>query len=389
MPSREPWTGRAEAFASFPEFPAGQGAVEAAFGKRSEEYPFALRDVEAMQREVKNRGGKIGVLFLVHANPFYSTPSAERLLEVLDENSLVVSFSPLPDESGRYADYVLPDHSFLERWQDAVGPSTFPNAVLGLTRPVSHPLFDTRHCGDVLLDLARRTVAGGRQSFPWSSFEDLLKWSVQGVFRARRGSVFTTHQEAAEIRQMERRGWWIPSHPSFTAFWNDALATGGWWDPSYPHGLWGRAFRTPSRHFEFFSRGLSLQVHARDEGGVNGTGSDPGQVEKRLEALGIESTGDTAFLPHYEPPKFEGERNGHTLLLQLTRPMVPNTAVAATLPWVRELMSDRVAWETWVEIHAEDAGKLHLGTGDLVRVSAGSKSFLARAVITDSVPPGL
>ena len=77
------------------------------------------------------------------------------------------------------------------------------------------------------------------------------------------------------------------------------------------------------------------------------------------------------------------------MLLHLVRPIVPNTAVMASLPWVRELVNTRVAWETWLEIHPEDADRLELADGDVVRVSVGRRSFVARAILTTSVQPGL
>ncbi|MHC4077468.1 MAG: molybdopterin-containing oxidoreductase family protein [Planctomycetota bacterium] len=344
-------------------------------------HPFGLRDAEALRHRVATSGEKVGILFLLHANPLFSTPRAERFEDVLDDDSLVVSFSPFPDESSKYADVLLPDHTFLERWQDAVGPISFPNAVVGITRPVTEPMFDTRHTGDVLLQLARTATTKGEEVFPWKSFEEFLKHSAGGLFAAKRGSAFTSETRATEIAEMERRGWWIPEHQDFGALWDEMLATGGWWDPAYQHGLWGRVLRTPSRRFEFFSRRMYELVH---------DGNPQAQeVTERLRALGILAGGDAAFLPHYEPPRWSGESSRDSMLLHLVRPIVPNTAVMASLPWVRELMSSRVAWETWLEIHPEDADQLELEDGDLVRVSVGRRSFVARALLTTSVQPGL
>ena len=58
-------------------------------------------------------------------------------------------------ESARYASLILPDHTYLERWQDAPAPSSLPYAVWGMVRPVVPPLHDTRATGHGTRDVRR------------------------------------------------------------------------------------------------------------------------------------------------------------------------------------------------------------------------------------------
>jgi anaerobic selenocysteine-containing dehydrogenase len=93
--------------------------------------------------------------FLYHANPLFSLPAALRMREALDRVPFVVSFSPYLDESALASDLVLPDHIFLERWQDDPTPRNVGFPVLGIRRPARAPLYDTRATSDVLFALAK------------------------------------------------------------------------------------------------------------------------------------------------------------------------------------------------------------------------------------------
>ena len=43
---------------------------------------------------------------------------ARPLGQAFEQVDIIVSFSSFLDETTQYADLVLPDHTFLERWQD-------------------------------------------------------------------------------------------------------------------------------------------------------------------------------------------------------------------------------------------------------------------------------
>ncbi|NIO11531.1 MAG: molybdopterin-binding oxidoreductase, partial [Deltaproteobacteria bacterium] len=84
--------------------------------------------------------------------------------EAFEKVPLVVSFSSFPDESTQAAQFVLPEHTFLESWGDYE-----PRAgVRGLQQPVMEPLYDTRALGDILLSLSRRAETKGK--LPWENF---------------------------------------------------------------------------------------------------------------------------------------------------------------------------------------------------------------------------
>ena len=134
-----------------------------------------------------------------------SAPNPEKVRRALERIPLVISFSPFLDESARLAHLVLPDHTYLERWQDAPAPSSLPYPVWGIVRPVVDPLHDTRSTGDVVLELAARLGGDVREACPWSSMEALVRDRGRVLAAADRGSAFVT-EFRADIMDMVEPG---------------------------------------------------------------------------------------------------------------------------------------------------------------------------------------
>ena len=99
--------------------------------------------------------GRIHTLFLHYTNPLWSRPQVETWRKAAARVPLVVSFSPFWDETSlELADWILPDHSYLERWEDAGPAPSVGHPVFSLRQPVIEPLHDTQQTADVLLKLA-------------------------------------------------------------------------------------------------------------------------------------------------------------------------------------------------------------------------------------------
>ena len=108
----------------------------------------------------------VQALFLYYSNPVFSKPDGKRWVEAFRKIPLVVSFSPLKDESTFWADYVLPDPTCLERWEFVDGVPSVGRAVLGMRSPAVPALHDTMPTGDVVIRLARSIGALLAEAFP-------------------------------------------------------------------------------------------------------------------------------------------------------------------------------------------------------------------------------
>lgn len=106
-------------------------------------------------------GGKpypINALLLFATNPLANHPAKEAFAEALKRVPFVVSFSPILDESSMMADLILPDHTYLERWQDDQVTHLAGFTCFSVARPAATPLYQTRNTADVVLQLAKGLV---------------------------------------------------------------------------------------------------------------------------------------------------------------------------------------------------------------------------------------
>jgi anaerobic selenocysteine-containing dehydrogenase len=116
--------------------------------------------------------GEAQVVFIDGANPVFTTPRGWRVAEALAKVPYVVSFGSFLDESSVLADLILPDHSFLEAWSEAIPESGTTTVVAGVAPPVMRPLYQTRSTPDVLLDIGRRLQRP--LNLPWQTFDEML-----------------------------------------------------------------------------------------------------------------------------------------------------------------------------------------------------------------------
>jgi anaerobic selenocysteine-containing dehydrogenase len=197
----------------------------------------AIRLAEA----VAGNEAPVEALLVYYANPIASSTRPSVWHEALEKIPFIVSFSPFLDETSRYADVVVPDLLPYERWQDAPTPASYTYPVWGLNRPLVEPHEGGMHTGDVVLTLARRLGGGVAESLPYESFEELLGERARGLFEVQRGMTLGGDFERRHHQQMEERGWWLPEHTDFAAFWDELVERGGWADLFYdytdPHGL--------------------------------------------------------------------------------------------------------------------------------------------------------
>ena len=72
------------------------------------------------------------------------------------QDIFVIETSPFPSETSVFADIIVPDHTYLERWQDT---PTYPFEgwpMTGLRVPAVKPIHDTKHFGDTLIEIGKR-----------------------------------------------------------------------------------------------------------------------------------------------------------------------------------------------------------------------------------------
>jgi anaerobic selenocysteine-containing dehydrogenase len=138
------------------------------------------------------------VLLLDGANPIFTSPKGWRVREALEKVPYIASFGSFLDETAAMSDLILPDHSFLEGWSDALPESGSMTAVASVAPAAMMPLYQTRATPDALLDIARRLARP--LNMPWENFEALLTETISALPTT---STFDTWTDA-----QEKGGWW-------------------------------------------------------------------------------------------------------------------------------------------------------------------------------------
>ncbi len=151
-------------------------------GAGGDKYPLARYRTSYLAALLKGGGYPLKMLLVAGENPVYDLPGSTELKKALADIPFLVSFSSFMDETAAMADLVLPNHIYLERLEDVPPVFGLPKPLLQLCRPVTAPQFDTRHTGDVIIQIARALGGGVAAAFPWPDYESCLKQVLGGHF---------------------------------------------------------------------------------------------------------------------------------------------------------------------------------------------------------------
>lgn len=268
-------------------------------------------------------------LFFYYTNPLFSNAQPKEIQKVFSKIPFLVSFSPFMDETSTFCDLILPDHHFLERWQDVPSSTIEGFPLMGLSQPIRLPLHRSRHTGDVILQLAKKMGGSLATALPWEDYRAFLGEGLKRLYDSKQGDVFGTSSESSWTTLLSRGGWWAPSYENFEDFQKQLEEKGGWWDPIYFHEEWARVFSNEAAKFEFPKlKDFPLIMPKGDEGFPLYLNSFP------LMAL----TG--------------GRNAGQAWLADIAGPHIQE------------------GWKTWVEINPETAQKFGIKDKDLVWVES-------------------
>ncbi|MBI2153365.1 MAG: molybdopterin-dependent oxidoreductase [Candidatus Rokubacteria bacterium] len=341
----------------------------------TKKYPLAGKVYQDMPEMILGEGPyPLDTLLLYYTNPMFSTPDVRRWEKAIEKIPFIVSFSPFLDETTAYADLILPDDTYLERWHDDVIYPSLGYPVISLRQPVVKPLFDTRNTGDALIELAKRIGGSVARSFPWKDYRELIREKVKGLHEAQKGNIVA---------------------PTFDKFWEEFTEKGFWAAPPYKFRDWEHGFKTPSKRFEFFSQNLEHKLEELAKKEVEKTKekrkalTEEQALEEILRGVQLKARGDEVYLPHYEPIRHIGDPAKYPLLLNTYKLMTHAEGRGANSPWLQEILGVHVGvrWDSWVEINPETAKKLGIRDGDPVWVESVVGKIKTRAKLYPGAMP--
>lgn len=152
-------------------------------GAGSKKYPFVRyllnRLPEVILSEEKY---PLQLLFVSGADPLYTLPDTKTARKAFGKIPFVVSFSSYLDETAQNADLILPNHIYLERYEDVPPPFGMIEPIIGLSRPVVEPLLNTKHVGDVIIQMAKGLGGSIADTFPWDNYDTCLEETLHKIW---------------------------------------------------------------------------------------------------------------------------------------------------------------------------------------------------------------
>jgi anaerobic selenocysteine-containing dehydrogenase len=288
---------------------------------------------------------KLDTVMFYLTNPVWSAPNTQQWELALAE-LFVIATDPYPSETAVFADVIVPDHTYLERLQDA---PTYPfqgYPLAQLRTPAIKPLYDTKYFGDTLIEIGKRIKGPtGEYYKSLGNNENVIRALAKG-FEADPGD-----NGVKDFESWKEKGFWYkkPYH------WQQRNGEFFEWDgkgynkPMAAAEVKAKLLKTPSGKFEIRS----------------------GYLEKYADWIASKTGRDKAKLmfPVWEEPKHPG---GGDLYMSTPKVALHAEGRSANMPTAIALLQPTIGGRdrVYVEIHPEAARKRGIADGDRVRIKS-------------------
>ena len=321
--------------------------------------------------------------------PIYSNADCKANREVLMDETMIpftVSTSPFYDESTEVADLVLPDTTYLERWdwEDNSSPDQVPEFYF--RQPMVEPMGEVRDAADVFCELAERIG----MPLGFSTQEEFVRLSCE---------MTPEIKAAGGFDYMRKVGVWHDPNakPKFYSYMKEVPAekltgekvlfdpdTGVYWD-------WSKSEAESEE--EARSTGYTNTKHAykgyigQRVGGRVVAGFKPDKVNKsgyfELYSNLMEDKG-FAPLPTYEAIPEHATMAEDDLILTTYKVNVQSHSRTQNCKWLTEIYHDNPAW-----INPETAARRGIADKDRIKVTSAVGEIETVARVTPAVVPGV
>ena len=326
-------------------------------------YPLAKNMMQEIPKNhLAGKPYKLDTVMFYMTNPVFSAPNAPEWEKMMKE-VFVIDTSPFPSETSVYSDLILPDHTYLERLQDA---PTYPfegYPLAQLRTPAIKPLHDTKYVADTLIEIGKRIkapLAGYYKAIDNS--ENIIRHLAKG-FEKDPGD-----NGVNSFESWKEKGVWYkkPYH------WRQVRGEFFEWDgKAYAKAMSAddvkaKLLKTPSGKYEFKS----------------------GYLEKNGEFV-AKATGlaaDRVGFPQWVEPKYTGGGDLHFIT---AKNAMHAEGRSANMPHAITLMQPAVGGKRQVlmEIHPSAAKSRGISDGDTVKVTTDLGAITAVARVTELTRP--
>ncbi|MDA1193885.1 MAG: molybdopterin-dependent oxidoreductase [Planctomycetota bacterium] len=331
------------------------------------EWPLAHYEMSfLLPHLLREQDRKIDVYFTRVYNPVWTNPDGCAWIEMLEDEARVgchVALTPIWSETAQWADYVLPMGLGPER-HDVMSQETHAGTWIGFRQPVLRE-FKRREGQPV--ELTRDANPG--EVWEESEFWTALTWRIdpddsRGIRRwyeskKKPGTPISSDEYFGDIFENG-----VPGLPQASKALGitplEYMRRYGAFEVPYKgqRRYEQDGFKTPSGKLEFYSPTLAAWGHPEE--------AVPGYIRSQVHWSNLdEANGEMALLPTFRLPTLIHTRSGNS-------------------KWLQEISHTNPLW-----IHPQDATRLGIEDGDLVRVTTPIGWFIPRAWVTEGIHPGV
>ncbi|WP_457611495.1 molybdopterin-containing oxidoreductase family protein [Lutibacter sp.] len=144
-----------------------------------EKYPYAEMGItsELIKATIPNEDTEhpIKGWIVAGTNLINTVPDREMILKAMDALEFFVVIDTMPMEITGYADVVLPECTYLERY-DGIRSATNREPSIALRQPVAKPKYKSKPAWWISKEIGERL--GLHDYFDYNDFEDVIKWQL-------------------------------------------------------------------------------------------------------------------------------------------------------------------------------------------------------------------
>ena len=321
---------------------------------------------------IKDGKGSPDVYMWYCYNPVYVNGESGMIAEVLKDEKLMpftVASTIVYDESSKLADMILPDATYMERWdwEDNVSPDQ--TLEYYIRQPMVKPLGEARDFGDIAIELSEKMgmplgVGASKEEFVSKSCD-----MTPGV------------KEAGGFEYMKKKGLWrSKDEPDYNGYKKEVATDGATLDEKTGVYWKGSGDYTTTK-------GAYKQYVGQKIGGKAVKGFNPDKLNKtgyfELYSAIMKDKGFGALPTWISIPEHEKMKSGD-LILTTYKVAVHGLSRTSHRKWISEMYHDNPGW-----INPKTAGSLGISHGDKIKVKSSIGEIVTSANVTEKITPGV
>ncbi len=316
---------------------------------------------------------ELKVVLAYWSNFAYSAPGTQRWEEALSQLDFLAHAVPNYSEVSHFADVLLPSTFHLGEQMSALSQKGNTHTHVWIGDRFIEPVFDCKNPETEVMWMLGEALAE-------RGFDNWHRY-LRDNFKDPETGREATNPREFELYVLKNRHFplWDPSEfasrnnhgDSFTG-WEDFLAKGCWSSGDYNYkGRWSN-MPTETKKFEFYSETLkkALQGHA-DRYNIS-------IDEVMREANYPDSTGEKAFVAHYVESDVAGDPRQYPFYFIDSKKILAREGRSANTGYFQEFSDvdqGDIKWGDCVKMNPEDAARLGLQDGEIVRVTSPTGSI--------------